>query len=255
MKGNFYINNTQFLQYQLHTMHHTTGETNLFPFTFIGYILSGSCKILCNGTTYSLKENDLFYIYANTPYYSIWTGNPEIRFYSFHFSYSKDSEESLTGLKIYKNFSPELFHLIYKEKGSHPLRATSYLYLMLDELVSKEPDFTAEAAPSCITPAVDYIESNYMKKITVRELAGLCSISEPHFYRLFRKTYHVSPITYKNSVAIRHALDLLKNTDHTIEEISYMLGFTSSNYFRKVFMDIVGKSPKEFKKSTVRLQI
>lgn len=44
---------------------------------------------------------------------------------------------------------------------------------------------------------------------------------------------------------VQNALDLLAHTDLTIEEISSKVGFSSSNYFRKVFFDITGKTPKE----------
>jgi len=47
---------------------------------------------------------------------------------------------------------------------------------------------------------------------------------------------------------IQNALHLLSSTDMTIEEISEECGFSSSNYFRKVFKNITKASPKELRK-------
>ena len=52
----------------------------------------------------------------------------------------------------------------------------------------------------------------------------------------------MSPIVYKHNILIQHALDMLIHTDLSIEEISVKLGFSSANYFRKIFCKIVHKS-------------
>ena len=47
---------------------------------------------------------------------------------------------------------------------------------------------------------------------------------------------------------IQHAIELLANTDMTVEEISRRVGFSSSNYFRKIFIKLTDKTPKELRK-------
>ena len=56
-----------------------------------------------------------------------------------------------------------------------------------------------------------------------------------------------SPITYRNSIRIQKAVNLLEN-DYTIEEIATKLGFSSAVYFLRVFKEIMGKLPWNTKK-------
>lgn len=55
-------------------------------------------------------------------------------------------------------------------------------------------------------------------------------------------------IEYKHNIMIQHAIDLLSNTNLSIEEISSSVGFPTSNYFRKVFYKFTQKTPKELNK-------
>lgn len=47
---------------------------------------------------------------------------------------------------------------------------------------------------------------------------------------------------------IQHAIELLIHTEMSIEEISRTIGFSSSNYFRKIFYKLTKKTPKELRK-------
>ncbi|MBQ6908170.1 MAG: helix-turn-helix transcriptional regulator [Clostridia bacterium] len=79
-------------------------------------------------------------------------------------------------------------------------------------------------------------------------MAELCHISESGFFKLFKAVTGVTPITYKHNIMIQHAIDMISNTSLSIEEISGLVGFPSSNYFRKVFADMTGTTPKKLRK-------
>ena len=96
-----------------------------------------------------------------------------------------------------------------------------------------------------VQPAVDYIESNYNMPITIEKLAQLCHSCTSGLFKLFKSATGVTPIAYKHNIMIQNALDLLTHTDLTVEEISARVGFSSPNYFRRVFYDITGKTPKQ----------
>ena len=86
-----------------------------------------------------------------------------------------------------------------------------------------------------IEPAVKYIENNFNKEISITTLEKLCNISKSTLFNQFKNSLGVTPIAYKHNIMIQKAIDLLSNTDIPIEEISSRVGFSSSNYFRKVF--------------------
>ena len=58
-----------------------------------------------------------------------------------------------------------------------------------------------------------------------------------------------TPNQLKQEVLIQKAINLLENTTATVERISEGLGFSSTNYFRKVFKEHTGTSPRQYRKN------
>ena len=150
--------------------------------------------------------------------------------------------------QIVKNFPPEIFDKMYVAHTSSPMRAISLFYELLSELYEKMELTTGTKPHFMIEPAVKYIETNYNKPISINELSSLCRISRSALFKHFKNNFGVSPVEYKHNIMIQHAIDLLSNTELSIEEISLKVGFVSSNYFRKVFASLTDKTPKELRK-------
>ncbi len=84
-------------------------------------------------------------------------------------------------------------------------------------------------------------------KITVRELAQRCAVSESSLYSVFKNHRGKTINQIKQGVIMRRAQELLIYTDYPIEEISGRLGFSSSSYFRKCFKAHFGISPRNMR--------
>lgn len=104
-----------------------------------------------------------------------------------------------------------------------------------------------------IKNAVDYIENNYTIDFKVDELAKIAFMSTSRFYPQFKKETGLSPIDYKNKVRIEHAVTYLSTSSYSIEDLTTILGFNSSVYFRKVFRKIMGENPSTFSKSIYKI--
>lgn len=103
-----------------------------------------------------------------------------------------------------------------------------------------------------IRPALVYIESHYQEDIKIKALAEACSISEPHFRKLFRNCMKTSPLEYINTVRIQKACDFLHNKDVPVNDLAWRVGYSSVSTFERNFKKIVGESPKQWRlKSTV----
>ena len=222
---------------------HTAGFEQNFEKPCIGYIKKGKAQFLYRGRSYFANKGDLIYIAKGTKYYSVWSGTPEIEFYSVNFSFVKPYSFYEYRFQIVRGYPGNVFDEMYNADDIYIF--VSYLYRLLSDLygrMAKEPAVSGETA---VRPAIDYIESNYNMPVTIDELAGLCHICSSGLFKLFKSETGVTPIAYKHNIMIQNALDLLLHTDMTVEEISQRVGFSSSNYFRKVFFDITGKTPKE----------
>ena len=193
------------------------------------------------------NEGDLIYISFGTKYYSIWFGSPEVEWYSIEFNFKSQYDFYEYQFQILKDYPSDLFDIMYKTYNDSPFISISYFYILLDDLFKKLEPNTKSPVISGILPAIEFIETNYNQEILISTLAKLCNCSESGFFKLFRKSMGVTPITYKQNIMIQHALELLAHTTLSVEEISSRVGFSSSNYFRKVFFKFTQKTPKSMR--------
>lgn len=101
---------------------------------------------------------------------------------------------------------------------------------------------------SIIEPALDFIAENYTtKKISVSELAKLCSISEVYLRKLFVSAVGKSPVAYINHMRLERGLELLKSGEYTVSAVSKECGFSDECYFSREFKKHYGFAPGVFK--------
>jgi len=95
-----------------------------------------------------------------------------------------------------------------------------------------------------------YIDDHFKENISLDQLAGLAHLNKYYLVHSFSKEYGVSPINYLISRRIKESRYLLTDTDHSLSQISHMLGFSSPSYFSQSFRRLEGMSPMEFRKSS-----
>ncbi|MFC0469837.1 helix-turn-helix transcriptional regulator [Halalkalibacter kiskunsagensis] len=82
---------------------------------------------------------------------------------------------------------------------------------------------------------LEYIDQHFREKLTIKELGLIIQLSEGHLSRFFKSLVQMTPIDYINTIRINKAAKLLKETDHTILEISLEVGFDNTSYFIRTF--------------------
>lgn len=100
-----------------------------------------------------------------------------------------------------------------------------------------------------LRPVVEYMKQNYVYEITLGELAGLLPMSEGQFCRVFKQHMKMSPMQYLMRYRILQSCRLLQDTDKKIGEIANLTGFNNISYFNKVFLKVIGCTPKEYRNS------
>jgi AraC-like DNA-binding protein len=103
-----------------------------------------------------------------------------------------------------------------------------------------------------IAPALEFISDHYMQKLTVRQLAGLCLMSETHFRRTFLLLMGISPLSFLNVTRIERACAMLTTTKESILSISEEVGFSSVSSFNRCFSNIKGATPREYRNKSAR---
>ena len=93
-----------------------------------------------------------------------------------------------------------------------------------------------------------YIDSNFKENISLDQLAELTHVNKYYLVHSFSKEYGVSPINYLIGRRIEESRYLLADTNHSLSQISHMLGFSSPSYFSQSFRKLEGISPMEYQK-------
>ncbi len=81
----------------------------------------------------------------------------------------------------------------------------------------------------------------------VLRLAAVSGVSAAHFARSFKAAFGMPPHRYLLSRRIERAKALLRDTDAAITEIAFQTGWTSLGTFGRVFRDVTGESPSDFR--------
>jgi transcriptional regulator GlxA family with amidase domain len=69
-------------------------------------------------------------------------------------------------------------------------------------------------------------------------------------FRIFRQIMGRSPIDYLIRLRIHKAAQLLRREPMRVKEVSAAVGFTDSNYFTRQFRNVMGASPREYRRAS-----
>lgn len=102
---------------------------------------------------------------------------------------------------------------------------------------------------SRIKAAINYINLNYNKEITLSDVAKKINMSESAFSRYFKSKTGISFIDNLIQVRLGHASRLLIDNNLSISEIAYECGFNNISNFNRIFKKKKGCTPKSFKEN------
>ncbi len=244
--NNFIFNKIIFQNY--HYTDHTMGS----PLNYLAYMIKGRAKIVSYKKTLNIKEGDVFYIPLHLPYESYWYGE-EIVFLSFGFSelFTPENDElTLQTIPCDDSLKEKIASIPYGEVNCRNL---SSFYDVMAEVIPIMEHSSLSKKDRLIMTAVSYINTN--PDCSVREIADACFISEPYVYMLFREKLGCTPNEYRQKQLINKGVELLLRTDKKVEEISTMLNYSSSSYFRKQIKKHLGTTPREIRKNFAKNQI
>lgn len=100
---------------------------------------------------------------------------------------------------------------------------------------------------SVLKNIIGFIQQNYTSKITLADIAASGAVGQSKCCKLFAKYIGQTPNLYLMQYRLDKSTELLKNTDMTVTEIAYAVGFNGSSYYAEVFRKWCGKSPTEYR--------
>lgn len=98
-----------------------------------------------------------------------------------------------------------------------------------------------------IRKAQEFIESNYMERITVDELADKFAVGRRSFERRFKRATNNTVVEYMQRVKIEAAKRSFESSRKNINEVMYDVGYSDTKAFRMIFKKITGLTPIEYR--------
>ena len=98
-----------------------------------------------------------------------------------------------------------------------------------------------------VQQCVDYIEMNLDQKIRAADLAAVVGYTEYYLTHKFKAETGLCINDYIKFAKIERAKVLLKSTDQTVQEIADALCFSTRNYFSRIFQEVTGQTPMEYR--------
>ncbi|QMW02809.1 helix-turn-helix domain-containing protein [Spirosoma foliorum] len=108
---------------------------------------------------------------------------------------------------------------------------------LLAQLTTLEREFVADLS--------QVIEANYLKDLSLQQLATLAGRSLSSFRRDFQRIYLAQPAQWLKQKKLEKALDLLLHTRLPISDVGRQVGITNSAHFTRVYKQHFGQTPSQ----------
>ena len=95
--------------------------------------------------------------------------------------------------------------------------------------------------------ARDAMDRAYAEPLDVRTVAAVAHVSPAHFIRSFRAVFGETPHRYLQRRRVERSMFLLRETDRSVTDICFDVGFTSLGTFSRMFSRIVGETPSGYR--------
>ena len=139
--------------------------------------------------------------------------------------------------------------LVQRDLGIHAARKIAGR-LSLDDAAVVAPAATEERGMTSaekVNASAQWLEQNCEKAISVRDAARVAAMSERNFLRFFKQEIGVTPSEFLLQVRLERTLQLLTETDLTIDRIAKRCGWLNGDRLAKIFRKRLAVTPSEYR--------
>lgn len=212
--------------------------------------LSGVTEVTVLGRAETLSEGELILI---PPYavHSLVTRNARtwVGVFSEDFIPIFDTRNRYAYFSSFRA-SPDVMDILYDRLfiADEPERyaLASYLYLILNEC-EKHAVRTGLKDTSILRLVPEYVSEHLAEDITLAKVAMHLGYEYHYFSSLFHECFAVNFKRFLNILRFNNACKLLSDNSLTVSEVADSSGFGSLRNFNRIFKELSGISPSEFR--------
>lgn len=102
------------------------------------------------------------------------------------------------------------------------------------------------SCPPYANDILKYLQTHIGEKVSMENVSQQFNLSQVHIYRVFRQTYHISPINYLIYCKMRQARSLILKYHMSTEEIAKQLAYSNVYHFVHTFQRFFGCTPNQY---------
>ncbi|MCR5217815.1 helix-turn-helix transcriptional regulator [Treponema sp.] len=118
-------------------------------------------------------------------------------------------------------------------------------YDSLMEIIEGKKKMLPVKTASIVKYTILFINKNYSKKLTRKNLADQVGVTDDYLSRVFNQEMGIPLWSYLNLLRLNAARELLEQTGISVKQVSSQCGFESSSYFTNCFTKKYGMSPSQ----------
>ena len=98
-----------------------------------------------------------------------------------------------------------------------------------------------------VREAINYIEKNYDKNISIKDIATWCNLDRSYFGKIFKNSMKTTPQEFLIKYRLSKACEMLKDDNLSIMEISELTGYSNQFHFSRAFKEVYKTSPRQWR--------
>jgi len=232
---------------------HKTKENHTFgpavrPYFLLHFVVKGYGVVERNGVPTLVQKGQAFLIRPGeiTTYRADHFEPWEYYWISFHGSFAKELLSRITD-RLFIPYQKSAIASIQTALDHQLDTPVALLNTLLSVLSALQPNRKETPRQDAISLAMHYLENYYFREFSITDLASLFGYSRAYFSTLFLKRTGENPYRYLTKIRMEHAKNFLIETEHTIEEIAYSVGFSCVGRFSELFKKYTGISPLQYR--------
>lgn len=241
------------------------------------YCIYGSFVIVLNDARYNLKAGCVIFINSGE-LHEIIVENPMSRYIYIEFGAelvgpdfniiaqksfdkcfvdleSEEAQEHFGYFRLHKIIQNLIHECTTANASSQNMKKSIILemFVVIVRHVLLKPDCNAERLKRIrernkLSKAFDLVKNNYSQEIRLSQAAAAVNYSERSFIYAFKAATGMTFHNYLNVYRVERAMELLSYYDYSIEYVGYLVGLSVPKSFSRVFKQVTGMSPTEYRK-------
>ena len=238
-------------------------------------ILKNGCKYKIGETVYKPEKGDILLVWPRELHEIIHVPQAGSIFVQFASRIIENNTDLISASGFLNNchhisakkepeLTSSLTEIIYKIRDTHNKKQyflETRSKILIYEMLVKIGDYVmqehreqigdnnfSDKSWDYIKTACSYISDHSSEDITQSEVADYTGLSPYYFSKLFNEYTNMTFPAYLSKIRVQNAINLLENNNFSITECAFMSGFQSTTTFNKVFREMTGYTPREFRK-------